>query len=232
MDQMLWFAKAIGSHIAKLLILIVGWRLLTDDIFVKSTRYRRAVLIFSHTSYVDFWILVLYLFAYPKQLAHIRTLVKPQPFAYMGWLLRRFGAIPATKVEDKQGGAVDRIISELQSQPDWLFLISPKGTILKRDWRSGYYNIAKAFNAPIMVTGADYEKKCLVLIDPSCSVEHTEVEAQQILQGELATIVPLFPEEEVVEIRKHDMNQRNVMSRRRLGVIIAVLIGLLTYFLY
>jgi 1-acyl-sn-glycerol-3-phosphate acyltransferase len=226
---MFWF---IGSNLAKLFILIIGWKLLDSDIFATVNKHARIILIFSHTSYTDFWVLLLYLLAYPKQLTHVRTLVKPQPFRYMGWLLRRFGAIPATKVEDKQGGAVDRIVAELQSQPKWIFLISPKGTILKRDWRSGYYNIAKACNASIMVTGADYERKCLVVIDPSLSMERDESEAQQILQRELATIVPLFPEEEVIAIRKHDVTRRNIMTRRRLGVIVTVIIGFSAYFLY
>lgn len=48
---------------------------------------------------------------------HIITLVKPQPFKYFGFILRRLGAIHSTPVDKKSGNAVDRIVETLSSNP-------------------------------------------------------------------------------------------------------------------
>lgn len=218
------------SLFAKLTLVIMGWELLTDDIFYRLNQYNRTVLVFSHTSYVDFYILTLYLFAYPCLISNIRTLVKPQPFVYAGWILRRFGAIPATAVDDKQGGAVERITNELKAQERWNFLISPKGSILRRPWRSGYYVIAKELGAYLRVIGADYEKKKIVISDEIFSDKDESV-IKNKLETELKEIVPLFPEEEIVPIRNHDEKNRSVVSPRRIGVIVCGLSVITALFL-
>ena len=137
----------------------LGWSHIPETTFNHLNKYNRSVAVFSHTSYVDFYLLLLYLLSYPKRLGHIKTLMKPQPFGYAGWLLNRFGCIPSTKVDDKNGGAVSRIVSTLTQFNRYIFLISPKGTIVKREWRSGYYYIAKQLDAHLLVTGLDYEYK-------------------------------------------------------------------------
>lgn len=230
------------SIVARAILLIIGWSLLSDDIFQQLNEHQRTVLVFSHTSYMDFYILTLYLIAYPTQLGHVRTMVKPQPFAYAGWLLRRFGAIPATALGDKQGGGTVRVVAELRSQDRWVFLISPKGTIVKQDWRSGYYYIAKEFGAHFIVAGADYEKKCIIiskaiafnqckspplklsqsqtsLSDEALDKRNEEV-VRKLLQEELKQIVPLYPDDEVVPIRDHDSNKRGLISNFRLTLLI------------
>src|SRR5205085_1367497 len=125
--------------------------------------FQRAVLIFSHTSYADFYILLLYLLSYPDKLKDLKVLIKPQPFeycfGYCGKLLRSLGAIPSSDLNEKHTGGTSRIVNELKQSEKSLLLISPKGTIIKREWRSGYYHIAQSLNAKILVVGLDYEKK-------------------------------------------------------------------------
>jgi hypothetical protein len=121
-------------------------------------------------------------------------------------ILRWLGGIPATRVDDTNGGAVDRIIAELESYVQFALLLSPKGTIVKRAWRSGYYHIARHFKIPIMVIGADYERKCLVASDAISSSE-SQAAVQRYLETQLQDIVPLVPEAEIVPIRPHDPTQ-------------------------
>lgn len=203
------------SILAKLILLATGWELLSDHTFDRITKYDQTVLIFSHTSYSDFYILVLYLLAYPNRLHYVRTLIKPQPFVYAGPLLRKLGAISSTPVENKNGGAVSRIIEDLKQYDKCIFLISPKGTIVKKEWRSGYYHIAKGLDAKLMVAGLDYEKKCVLVSSEIC---HSlgEEKVREFLQEELTKIVPLFPEEEVVQIRSHDSTKRGIVNTNRL----------------
>lgn len=217
--------------LAKCVLLLLGYKLLEKDTFTKVNSHPRLVIVFSHTSYIDFYILLLYRLAYFQELEYLRTLVKPQPFRYAGWLLRLFGAIPATAVEDKNGGSVTRIVNELKQQQHSILLISPKGSIIKRPWRSGYYHIAKQINANIMVAGFDYEKKEIILSN-SVSSQLPEDLIKPFLQKKLSEIVPLFPKEEIVPIRPHDTSKRNVISPTRLALIIITLTSIISYFVF
>lgn len=212
---------------AKGVLFIMGWQPLSESFIKQLFKHDRIIAVFSHTSYSDFYILILYLLAYPEYLYRIKTLVKPQPFAYAGRLLRSLGAIPATKVEDSNGGAVKRISEELNNYEKFTFLICPKGTILKRDWRSGYYHIAELTNSFLMVVGLDYEKKSVAFSE---EISHyiEEPIVKDFLQDELKKIVPLFPECEVVDIREHDHSKRGIVDMRRVGTIFTagLLVGL------
>lgn len=183
--------------------------------------HKRSVLIFSHTSYADFYILILYLLAYPHRLRRIRTLVKPQPFKYAGWLLAKLGAIPSTRVEDKNGGAVPRIVRNLTNCPECVFLISPKGTIIKGEWRSGYYHIATQLDAHMMVAGLDYELKRPMASIPIPHGEKEEDVKPQLL-ADLGKIVPLFPDSEVVPIRSHNQEKRSIMNRTKFLIMMGI----------
>src|SRR5579862_7077115 len=122
----MYIIKGFLQFISKCLLFLIGWNFLLPDDFKRLNKHDKTVAIFSHTSYADFCILVLYLLAYSDDLQYVRVLVKPQPFAYIGWGLRQLGAIPATKIEEKNGGATENIINELKNQEKFVFLISPK----------------------------------------------------------------------------------------------------------
>src|SRR3972149_2887012 len=111
------------SLIARSFLFCIGWSGINQEISNRLNKYDRSVAVFSHTTYIDFYIFILYLCAYPQQLRYIRTVVKPQPFKYAGWLLRRLGAIPATAPESNNEAAVDRIIEELRSDNKSILLI-------------------------------------------------------------------------------------------------------------
>ena len=74
----------------RIILWCLGWQLIDSTIFTYLQQWDRLVIVFSHTSYIDFYIMVMYMLAYPRELSVIRILVKPQPFKYAGWLLRKF----------------------------------------------------------------------------------------------------------------------------------------------
>src|SRR3990170_669356 len=104
--------KFCASYFAKFILFSMGWSLPSKEVLHKMNKHKRTVAVFSHTSYADFYIMILYLMACPEHLRYIKTLVKPQPFAYAGYLLRKMGGIPATKVDERNGGAIPRIVKE------------------------------------------------------------------------------------------------------------------------
>lgn len=195
--------QIIISLIALKIIHLIGWQDMPLDVQKRLIKYDRVVLVFSHTSYVDFYIFLLYILAYPKAFANLKFLVKPQPFAYFGYFLRKMGAIKSTKIEERNGQGVERISTELDSMGKFLFMLSPKGTICKREWRSGYYYIANNTKAKMMAGGLDYEK-CCVYLSIRYKDWYTKLPAaENFLKQELYNIVPLFPEEEGIPIRDH-----------------------------
>jgi 1-acyl-sn-glycerol-3-phosphate acyltransferase len=216
--------------IASIILFVMGWLGPDESFWLQLRKYPQSVVIFSHTSYADFYLMILYLLKYPEALDYLRVIIKPQPFAYAGWLLRGLGGIPATPVEEKNGRSTDGIINELRAQGNFALLICPKGTIVKREWRSGYLVIAREFQAPIMVAGLDYEKKQPV-ISEAISSKVSDETIVSFAREQLATIVPLFPEEEVVTIREHDPKKRGILDLPWFTLCLVYFLCLLTFWL-
>lgn len=217
------------SIIAKTILYSMGWSRMSEETLTNLNKQDKLIGIFSHTTYADFFIFILYKLSYPDRMNHIITLVKPQPFKYFGFILRRLGAIHSTPVDKKSGNAVDRIVETLSSNPKFLFLISPKGTISLRSWRSGYYHIARESHADFVVTGLDYESKtsyCSKVI--KFSDNQSEIDEQ--LVKELSLMVPLYPENEIVEIRKHNPSKISIINKYRIFSVL-ILYGLSSIYL-
>lgn len=216
------------SIIAKFVLFMFGWITPTKQQFHQFNKHPRSIIVFSHTSYADFFILIIYLLAFPKQLKNVRVLIKPDPFEYKigDYILRKLGGIPGTKVTEKNGGATNKIIEELNKQEKFNFLISPKGTIVKHDWKNGYYFIAKELKARLLTAGLDYEKKSVVVTE-GINYDEDKDKIEQVLKEQLSSIVPLFPKDEIYTIRPYDANKISIIKHDRLimiGIIILLLI--------
>lgn len=211
---------------SSILLRMMGWSYLDDRTLKIIEKHPRIVCVFSHTSYYDFLLLLLYYFSHP-QLCHLKTLIKPDYFKTIGYLLRLIGGIPATHINDKNGGAVNRIVEELLQEEKSHFLISPKGTILRGEWRTGYYHIAKQLQCPLVAIGLDYELKQITVCNPILSI-YDEYHVKDLLYKDLSTIVPLHPEQENMPIRPY-VNKSVVNKLRMFGII--GWLGLISYLL-
>ena len=149
------------------------------------------VLVAGHTSYYDGLITMLY----SSDLSVI-ILMKPEMFEgawyCMAPLFKWLGFIPAPRLDTRGGGGVQAIVDLLRakqatSKKPLCFLLSPKGTIQNRPWRSGYKHIAEGLGWPIKVHGADFSTRTVRIVDTSFS----EVEP---LQSILSNYCPLIPE--------------------------------------
>ena len=96
----------------------------------------------------------------------IHFLAKSEAFpAWAGWLLRAVGGIPVDR--RSPGGLVDRTVAEFQRRDKFVLVVAPEGTRKRVErWKSGFYRIATAAQAPIVLGYLDYPKR-IVGIGPT-----------------------------------------------------------------
>lgn len=199
----------------KSFLYVCGWQPLEDNVINTMNESDYLVCVFSHSSFYDFFFMLMYYFSNYNTLGNLRTVIKPDYFSSIGWFLTRVGGIPATNIADKNGGATARIVNAIKSEPKGQLLISPKGTILKGEWRTGYYHIAQQLEAKLVAIGVDYEAKKITI---GKVIDHNlpELEIKHKLYKDLSQIVPLYPEREMMRIRGYDENNLNVIHPERL----------------
>ncbi len=124
-----------------------------------------------HTSNTDFIIGVLYMRAEGFR-AHF-LIKKEWFFEPMGTILRRLGGIPVERSESNH--LTDVLSEEAEKREIFRLAITPEGTrSLNPDWKRGFYYIALKANLPVLLYGADYEKKiirCTRTVIPSGNIE-------------------------------------------------------------
>lgn len=75
-----------------------------------------------------------------------------------GWLMRGLGGIPVER--GKRDNQVEKIAQAIRASERMYLVIAPSGTRSKRDhWKSGFYHIAKAADAPILLAFLDFANK-------------------------------------------------------------------------
>lgn len=211
----------IGAKLAKIILIIIGWELMGEE-YKKIKEEFRLVVIFPHTSYWDSVITLIYKISEPEIFRNAYFLMTPRFFnRYTEKLLTKVGCIPATRLNEENGGGIDRITNILMFKDEFKLALSPKGTIVKSEWRSGYYWLAKNLKAKICIVGIDYEKKKMVigkLHKPDREKEKLEKE----LKVEMGSIIQINPENEEY-CRPYDKTQVGIIDRKRVIVICIVM---------
>lgn len=122
---------------------------------------RDCVMVFDHTSYYDAIIMLLY-----SDHVHFMCAMKPQFFTWFSRPILHFlGFIEAPRLEDRGLGGVEALVKTIKTcikphKPN-VFLISPKGTIQKAEWRSGYRHIAHGLQWPLCAAIVNFDTKSL-----------------------------------------------------------------------
>lgn len=182
--------------LCKTLLVIMGWKLLSETTIETIQSLNRAIMVGPHTSGWDLILLLIYMGTNPELSKMLRVIVKPQ----LGPYLKYFGNvfISAPRYEDRGGNGVDKISQILTKEEKFLLLISPEG---KRDlapWRTGFLNIAKKIpKCMIGVTSLDYEKKEWIVKPQLFNPETVNIEE---IQNYSSDIVPLYPECSFVKV--------------------------------
>lgn len=128
---------------------ILGWE--------KLTHYptEKGVIVFSHTSY---WDLIVWLMYFKKTLF---ILIAPNYYNWATkWLYDALHCIPSTRIEKRNGGLISQLVHLFKNNESSI-LLSPKGTVKKKAWRTGYYHLARELGVKIHPFIIDYEaRKC------------------------------------------------------------------------
>ncbi len=138
------------------LLALFGWRI--DVVWPPVPKC--VIIVYPHTSNWDFVVGYLSRIAVglPVQWIGKDTLFR---WPIVG-LLRRMGGIPVNRREHT--GLIDQLTQEFERRP-WLWLaLAPEGTRSRTDyWKSGFYHLALAANAPVGLAFIDYRTRVVGL---------------------------------------------------------------------
>lgn len=168
------FGRALGA----LLLSLLGWKVVGQ--FPQTGRFVAAVA--PHTSNWDFIIAIAVKLRYGIR---IRFLGKHTIFiGPVGWLLRHWGGIA---VDRRSAHGIVHQVAELFTQESQLILgIAPEGTRkYTPEWKTGFLQIAKAAQVPVVPMALDFSTKCFRIM-PAIAVGDD-------IQVSLATIKQCFP---------------------------------------
>lgn len=178
---------------------VFGW----SDIDPTTIPSEPSMFLVSHSSYWD--ILVVWLFSFTPGFRNVYSIAKPQFREWYYWPVRsQMNFIYAPRLEERGTGSIDVIYSQFEAiqETSKHILLSPKGTIQKRPWRSGYYYLAKKAGLKIYPLLINYSYRTISIGDP---VDPTRVELQEAtesLQKQLGTLRVIAMENAEYEI--HD----------------------------
>ena len=145
--------------ISKLIFFFSGWTRDTD----LSDQVQRCVIIASpHTSN---WDLVyaraaFYLMGIPLRF----TIKKEWLESPLGWLVKRSGGLSIDRTPKKPGDprkSMTQAMVDLFDEHETLaMMVTPEGTrSLRKEWRMGFYHVAKGAGVPIALGYLDYKRK-------------------------------------------------------------------------
>ncbi len=132
---------------------LLGWKI--KGAFPEEIR-KYVIIVYPHTSWRDFTMGLLIKYMTGIQAFYIgkKSLFK----GGFGWFFKYFGGIPVDR--SKNDKVVGQIVSKFNSKEDFIFALSPEGTRKKvKNWKTGFYYIAKEANVPIVRVALDYGVK-------------------------------------------------------------------------
>jgi 1-acyl-sn-glycerol-3-phosphate acyltransferase len=138
------------------------------------------IIVAPHTSGWDFIIGVL--FRKTLKLEKARYLGKKELFdPPFGFLFRWLGGYPVDRSQNKN--MVEEVVKIFDQHEEFGIALSPEGTRKRVEkLRTGFYNIAKKANLPIVMVGFDFENKRAVLSAPFYTSDNQEADFEHILK--------------------------------------------------
>ena len=179
--------------------MITEWKLVSESLVNDVNKCKRAVVIYPHTSYWDFVVMLLVFLSQPDLHKNTWCVVNEGIYKKFPRCLHIIGCIPATAKEKTKAGFIADTVCRFKDSDKYKIVISPEGTIKKCKWRSGYYWLAKELGCPILIFGANYSTHRIDyngIFEITTTYEKLELE----LQEKFKKIVPLYPECSEVDI--------------------------------
>ena len=153
---MKWLAKLIYFK-------ILGWKAVGNTNFSIDSIKKAVIIAAPHTSWHDFYIGVLL-----RAVLDIKTnfVGKKELFVFpVGWFFRALGGAPINRHANEN--KVDAIAALFRERDEFRMTMAPEGTRKKvKEWRTGFYYIAKKANVPIIMFTLDFENKQNKISEP------------------------------------------------------------------
>jgi len=163
---MRWLAKIIYFK-------LLGWKIVGNTNFSKDTVKKAVIIAVPHTSWHDFYIGLLL-----RKILGVRTnfIGKKELFVGpLGWYLRAIGGAPIDR--HTKENKVEAIAKLFESRDEFRMTLAPEGTRKKvKEWRTGFYYIAKAAKVPILMFTLDFENKQNKISEPFYPTDDMEAD--------------------------------------------------------
>lgn len=167
---MRWLAKFIYFK-------LLGWKVVGNTNFSKDIIKKAVIIAAPHTSWHDFYIGVLL-----RAVTQVKTnfVGKKELFVFpFGWFFRVLGGAPINRASNES--KVEAIAKLFSEKEEFRMTLAPEGTRKKvKDWRTGFYYIAKAANVPIIMFTLDFENKQNKISEPFYPTDDIEADFEFI----------------------------------------------------
>jgi 1-acyl-sn-glycerol-3-phosphate acyltransferase len=153
---MQWLAKFIYFK-------ILGWKVVGNTNMSKDSVKKAIIIAVPHTSWQDFHIGVLL-----RAVLNVKTnfVGKKELFVFpLALFFRALGGAPINRQANEN--KVDAIAKLFDKKEEFRMTMAPEGTRKKvKEWRTGFYYIAKKANVPIIMFTLDFENKQNKISEP------------------------------------------------------------------
>ncbi len=152
----------------------MGWEL--DGSWPSEVK-KAVVIVVPHTSWHDFYLGLLVRRILGVEIKYLakKELFKPP----LGWYFKWMGGIPLDRTPGQK--KVEAIAGIFRRKEEVRLAMSPEGTRKKvKDWKTGFYYIAKSANVPIVMIAFDFGRKKVKVSKPLCITEDKEQDFDKI----------------------------------------------------
>ena len=152
---------------------ILGWKVIGNKTFSKDTIKKCVIIAVPHTSWHDFFIGILL-----RKVSNVKTnfVAKKELFKWpFGYYFKWVGgaALDRTSGQNK----VEAIAKLFENTDEFRLTLAPEGTRKKvKDWKTGFYYIAKAAKVPIVMFTLDFQNKQNYVSEPFYPTDDVEAD--------------------------------------------------------
>lgn len=161
--------------LSKFILRLIGWK--AANVFPYHLK-KYVIIVGPHTSGWDFVIGLLFRKALQLEKARYlgkRELFKP-PF---GFFFRWLGGYPVDR--SSSHNLVDQVAKVFDEHEEFGIALSPEGTRKRVDkLKTGFYNIARKANVPIVMVGLDYQNKHVIFSEPINTTSDQQTDFKKI----------------------------------------------------
>jgi 1-acyl-sn-glycerol-3-phosphate acyltransferase len=162
--------------ITAFLLKIMGWKINGSQ--PEQTKYIIAVV--PHTSSMDF---VIGRFVATVMRVNVHFLIKKELFFFpLGLLLKALKAVPVNRKAPKK--MIGDVVKRINHTKQFVLVVTPEGTRKKvKNWKKGFYFIAKKADIPILPAAIDYSKKEITLLELIYPSDNEEADFEKLVSA-------------------------------------------------